>query len=136
MPRRIMFGFPSLSSKLAKEKLSLPVWSSSDCHIDSADNEEPRRKPILQPAQSDSQAYSAHGLRGRSMQAECRAACSGSELLAAARLDDLRPRRGRPQDHWHRLRSVRSYDCRDAATLACEFWVAVDAALREPRVIR
>jgi hypothetical protein len=45
-------------------------------------------------------------------------------------------KRGEPQDHQHRLRRVRPYDYRDAATLLADFWTAVDAALRERGVIR
>src|SRR6187397_2264682 len=45
-------------------------------------------------------------------------------------------RRGEPQDHRHRLRSVRSYEYRDAATLLRDFWAVVDAVLRERGVIQ
>lgn len=34
-------------------------------------------------------------------------------------------------DHKHRLRTVRPYDYRDAATLLEDFWVEVDVVLRE-----
>jgi hypothetical protein len=40
-------------------------------------------------------------------------------------------RRGEPQDHRHRLRSIRPYDYRDAATLLGDFWAEVDAVLKE-----
>jgi len=43
--------------------------------------------------------------------------------------------RGAPRDHRHRLRTVKSYDYRDAATLLRDFWEAVDAVLRERGVI-
>lgn len=46
-----------------------------------------------------------------------------------------RRRRGMPQDHRHRLRTVRPYDYRDAATLIADFWATVDAVLRERGVI-
>jgi len=39
-------------------------------------------------------------------------------------------------DHRHRLKTVRPYECRDAATLLEDFWAAVDALLREKGVIR
>jgi Family of unknown function (DUF6516) len=39
------------------------------------------------------------------------------------------------QDHEHRLRRVRPYHYRDAATLLADFWVAVDSVLRERGVI-
>jgi len=43
----------------------------------------------------------------------------------------VRQKRGRPQDHRHRLRTIRPYEYRDAATLLADFWEAVDATLRE-----
>jgi Family of unknown function (DUF6516) len=46
-----------------------------------------------------------------------------------------RQRRGAPQDHRHRLRSIRPYEYRDAATLLADFWETVDAVLRERGVI-
>lgn len=46
-----------------------------------------------------------------------------------------RQKRGAPQDHRHRLRTVRPYDYRDAATLLADFWSAVDAVLGERGVI-
>jgi hypothetical protein len=42
---------------------------------------------------------------------------------------------GAPQDHRHRLRTVRPYDYRDAATLLEDFWKTVDSVLRERGVI-
>jgi Family of unknown function (DUF6516) len=42
-----------------------------------------------------------------------------------------RQRRGRQQDHRHRLRSIRPYEYRDAATRVADFWAMVDAVLRE-----
>ena len=44
-------------------------------------------------------------------------------------------KRGGPQDHRHRLRTIRPYDYRDAATLLADFWSTVDAVLRERGVI-
>jgi hypothetical protein len=46
-----------------------------------------------------------------------------------------RRRRGGPQDHRHRLRTVRPYEYEDAATLLADFWSTVDAVLRERGVI-
>jgi len=46
-----------------------------------------------------------------------------------------RQRRGEPQDHRHRLRTIKAYEYRDAATLLGGFWTAVDALLRERGVI-
>jgi hypothetical protein len=47
-----------------------------------------------------------------------------------------RHKRGAPQDHRHRLRTIRAYAYRDAATLLADFWTTVDAVLRERGVIR
>jgi hypothetical protein len=46
-----------------------------------------------------------------------------------------RQKRGEPQDHRHRLRSIRPYEYRDAATLLADFWETVDAVLRDRGVI-
>jgi hypothetical protein len=46
-----------------------------------------------------------------------------------------RQRRGGPQDHGHRLRTVKPYDYQDAATLLADFWASVDEVLRERGVI-
>src|SRR3984957_11478248 len=43
--------------------------------------------------------------------------------------------RGEPQDHRHRLRTIRAYEYRDAAGLLADFWNMVDAVLRERGVI-
>jgi Family of unknown function (DUF6516) len=45
-----------------------------------------------------------------------------------------RKRRG-AHDHRHRLRTIRAYEYRDAATLIADFWGTVDAVLRERGVI-
>jgi hypothetical protein len=47
----------------------------------------------------------------------------------------LRQKRGKPQDHRHRLRTIRAYQYRDEATLLADFWTMVDAVLRERGVI-
>jgi hypothetical protein len=44
-------------------------------------------------------------------------------------------KRGGPQDHRHRLRTIRAYEYRDAATLLADFWETVDTVLRERGVI-
>jgi hypothetical protein len=46
-----------------------------------------------------------------------------------------RQRRGAPQDHRHRLRTIRPYEYQDAATLLADFWETVDAVLRVRGVI-
>jgi hypothetical protein len=38
-------------------------------------------------------------------------------------------------DHKHRLRTIRPYDYKDAATLLADFWAEVDAVLKERGVI-
>jgi hypothetical protein len=40
------------------------------------------------------------------------------------------------QNHRHRLKTVRPYDYRDAATLLADFWREVDAVLKEQGVTR
>src|SRR5271166_128293 len=46
-----------------------------------------------------------------------------------------RQKRGEPQDHRHRLRTIRPYEYNDAATLLADFWEAADAVLRERGVV-
>ena len=46
-----------------------------------------------------------------------------------------RQKRGEPQDHRHRLRTVKPYDYQDAGALMADFWETVDAVLRERGVI-
>lgn len=46
-----------------------------------------------------------------------------------------RRRHGEPQDHRHRLGTLKSYEYRDAASLLADFWSAVDAVLCERGVI-
>ena len=38
---------------------------------------------------------------------------------------------GDPQDHRHRIRTVKPYEYSDAATLLADFWAEVDAVLKE-----
>jgi hypothetical protein len=40
-------------------------------------------------------------------------------------------KRGDPQDHRHRIRTVKAYEYRDAATLLADFWTEADAVLKE-----
>jgi hypothetical protein len=42
---------------------------------------------------------------------------------------------GRTLDHKHRLKTVRPYQYKDAATLLADFWSAVDAVLREKGIV-
>lgn len=39
-------------------------------------------------------------------------------------------------DHRHRLRTIRPYDYKDAATLLTDFWTEADAVLRERGVLK
>lgn len=45
-------------------------------------------------------------------------------------------KRGAPQDHRHRIRTVRPYEYSDAAQLLADFWAEVDAVLKEGGVLR
>lgn len=45
-------------------------------------------------------------------------------------------RKRRRRDHKHRFHNVRAYDYADAATLLQDFWVEVDAVLKERGVIK
>ncbi|CAM4401375.1 hypothetical protein [Palleronia rufa] len=47
-----------------------------------------------------------------------------------------RRKRGEPQDHRHQLRTVRPCDYQDAATLLADFWMLVDAVLKERGVLK
>jgi hypothetical protein len=42
---------------------------------------------------------------------------------------------GGPQGHRHRLRTIKAYDYRDAASLLADFWNTVDSVLRERGII-
>jgi hypothetical protein len=39
-------------------------------------------------------------------------------------------------DHMHRLRTIRPYEYRDAATLLGDFWAEVDAVLKERGILK
>jgi hypothetical protein len=57
---------------------------------------------------------------------------SGERLVG---LDNAHPvrrqHRGEPQDHRHRIRTVKPYAYSDTATLLADFWTEVDAVLKE-----
>jgi len=60
----------------------------------------------------------------------------GTRLVGFDNAHPLRMQRGRKerraaQDHRHRLRTIRSYEYRDAATLLADFWAEVGAVLEE-----
>jgi hypothetical protein len=44
-------------------------------------------------------------------------------------------RRGNPQDHRHRRRTIKPYEYTDAAALLADFWKEVDSVLNEKGVI-
>ena len=46
-----------------------------------------------------------------------------------------RQKRGEPQDHRHRLGTIRPYAYLDAATLLADFWAEVDRILKERGVL-
>jgi hypothetical protein len=59
-------------------------------------------------------------------------------LELTGRCSSLIPRAatgGEAQDHRHRLRTIKAYDYRDAATLLGDFWTMVDTVLRERGVL-
>src|SRR5579862_4028066 len=62
---------------------------------------------------------------------------NGERLVGFDNAHPVRRRRWRsgPQDHQHRLRTLRAYEYRDAPTLLADFWAAVDAMLRERGVL-
>ena len=45
-----------------------------------------------------------------------------------------RQKHGDAQDHRHRIRTMKAYEYRDAATLLADFWTEVDAVLQEREV--
>ena len=61
----------------------------------------------------------------------------GARLVGFDNAHPVRGRRGpgtrrrEERDHMHRLRSIRPYEYRDAATLLEDFWKEVDEVLRE-----
>ncbi len=46
-----------------------------------------------------------------------------------------RQKPGDPQDHRHRLKTIRPYEYQDAATLLADFWAEVDAVLKQRGVL-
>jgi hypothetical protein len=59
----------------------------------------------------------------------------GERLVGFDNAHPVRGQRGGSHDHRHRLRTIKPYEYRDAATLLADFWSAVDAVLRERGVI-
>lgn len=79
------------------------------------------------------------GLGGEAARLDYALTLHGPDGERLAGFDNAHPahkrERGGPQDHRHRLRTVRPYDYQDAATLLADFWTMVDAVLRERGVI-
>jgi hypothetical protein len=46
-----------------------------------------------------------------------------------------RQKRGQPQDHRHRIRTVKPYEYRAAAALLADFWSEVDLVLKERGIL-
>ncbi|TMI87764.1 MAG: hypothetical protein E6H00_14665 [Bacillati bacterium ANGP1] len=60
----------------------------------------------------------------------------GERLVGFDNAHSVRGRKhGRPQDHRHRLQTIKAYEYQDAPTLLADFWSVVDAVLRERGVI-
>jgi hypothetical protein len=66
---------------------------------------------------------------------------SGERLVGFDNAHSVQPTAGpagkslKRHDHKHRLRTIRPYDYKDAATLVTDFWAEVDAVLRQRGVI-
>ena len=66
---------------------------------------------------------------------------SGERLVGFDNAHPVQPTAGpagksrKQRDHKHRLRTIRPYDYKDAATLLTDFWTEVDAVLKERGVI-
>ena len=62
---------------------------------------------------------------------------SGERLVGFDNAHSVQPTAGpasksrKRHDHKHRLRTVRPYDYKDAATLLADFWAEVDAVLKQ-----
>ncbi len=63
----------------------------------------------------------------------------GPDGERVAGFDNAHPVKGvkgrRNFDHRHRLKTVRPYEYKDAATLLADFWTLVDAVLREKGIV-
>jgi hypothetical protein len=58
----------------------------------------------------------------------------GVRLVGFDNAHQVAGKRRSAQDHKHRLRTVRPYDYREAATLMADFWAEVEALMREKGV--
>lgn len=55
----------------------------------------------------------------------------GTRLVGFDNAHQVKGPRRQEQDHQHRLRTVKPYAYRDAAALVADFWVMVEAVMRE-----
>jgi hypothetical protein len=87
------------------------------------------------PVRGDARA----GVAGEAARIDYSLTLHGPEGERLVGFDNAHPvakqKRGEPQDHRHRLRTIRAYEYSDAATLLADFWTTVDAVLRERGVI-
>jgi hypothetical protein len=60
---------------------------------------------------------------------------SGERLVGFDNAHLVPTSRGEAKDHRHRLKTVKPYDYKDAATLLEDFWTEVDSVLRNRGVI-
>lgn len=67
---------------------------------------------------------------------------AGERLVGFDNAHSVRGRSGpsgkkeKPHDHKHRIRTIKPYEYQDAAVLLADFWVEVDAVLKEKGVIQ
>lgn len=67
---------------------------------------------------------------------------AGERLVGFDNAHSVRGRSGpsgkkeKPHDHKHRIRTIKPYEYQDAAALLADFWVEVDAVLKEKGVIQ
>lgn len=59
----------------------------------------------------------------------------GFDVIAPLGPPQGRQKRGDPQDHRQRLKTIRPYEYQDALTLLTDFWAEVDAVLKERGVL-
>lgn len=61
---------------------------------------------------------------------------TGERLIGFDNAHSVRRRaQGEAKDHWHRRHQAKPYAYEDAATLLTDFWIAVDAMLKERGVL-
>jgi hypothetical protein len=66
---------------------------------------------------------------------------SGERLVGFDNSHDVKPTKGpsgksrKRRDHKHRLRTIKPYEYKDAATLLADFWAEVDVLLKQRGVI-